>query len=47
MSGINRIINGKVAQSKSKGKKFVEELNKAFAPEAIAKEKGEKVNKKK
>lgn len=37
MAGITKIINGEVAQSKSKGKAFVKALNSAMAPSAIAK----------
>lgn len=36
MSGIVRQINGEIAQSKVKGKAFVEALNSAMSPSKIA-----------
>lgn len=40
MSGIKRIISGKLAQSKTKGKAFSDEQAKALSPEEILKIKG-------
>lgn len=37
MAGITRQIMSEVAQSKTKGEAFVEELNKALSPESIEK----------
>lgn len=39
MSGISRIINGELAQSKSKGKKFKKEVASKMSPKAIASKK--------
>lgn len=48
MAGVKKIALAKVTLSKSKGKKFVEELNQALSPEALIKVKGnEKVEKSK
>lgn len=38
MSGNNRIANGKVAQSKTKGKAFLTELYDEYQPEKLANE---------
>jgi len=40
--GVNRLVIEKVTHSKSKNKKFVEELNRAMSPEAIAAESGKR-----
>ena len=42
MAGITRQINGKLAQSKTKGDAFRKELHAALSPEAIAKTMPEK-----
>ena len=48
MAGIKKIAIANVTHSKTKGKAFVEELNKALSPEALLKIKGnETVAKKK
>lgn len=47
MAGITKIIVGELAQSKTKGKAFVEELNRKLSPEAIANKKCETEVKKK
>lgn len=47
MAGIRTIISGELAQSKTKGKAFVEELNRKLSPEAICKKKCETEVKKK
>ena len=45
MSGNNRIVSGKLSQSKTKGKAFLKEYHAAYEPEKFAKEDGDEDDK--